>query len=160
MSVADEPDDAETHGYYDVATADWARQWPVEDLVGAYAGHLGAMIYIGSTQVIDSDIGDRIRQVDLHIRTGHGLRLRLFSRSCNCGAHCGPAGRVVEPAGRAVEFRIRTASVSILATLHSAADGSLWRQDPARADTIPGARPGPAGRCGRGERAAAADAAA
>ncbi|MFC4044541.1 class I SAM-dependent methyltransferase [Dactylosporangium siamense] len=26
------PDDAQTHEYYDVATADWARQWPVEDL--------------------------------------------------------------------------------------------------------------------------------
>jgi SAM-dependent methyltransferase len=29
------PDDAQTHEYYDVATADWARQWPVEDLWAA-----------------------------------------------------------------------------------------------------------------------------
>jgi SAM-dependent methyltransferase len=26
------PDDAQTHDYYDVATADWAARWPVEDL--------------------------------------------------------------------------------------------------------------------------------
>ena len=26
------PDDAETHAYYDTATADWARKWPSEDL--------------------------------------------------------------------------------------------------------------------------------
>jgi SAM-dependent methyltransferase len=29
------PDGARTHEYYDVATADWARQWPVEDLWAA-----------------------------------------------------------------------------------------------------------------------------
>jgi SAM-dependent methyltransferase len=29
------PDDARTHEFYDVATADWARQWPVEDLWAA-----------------------------------------------------------------------------------------------------------------------------
>ena len=29
------PDGAATHEYYDVATADWARQWPVEDLWAA-----------------------------------------------------------------------------------------------------------------------------
>ena len=26
------PDDAETHAYYDFVTADWARQWPAEEL--------------------------------------------------------------------------------------------------------------------------------
>jgi SAM-dependent methyltransferase len=26
------PDDAETHGYYDFVTADWARKWPAEEL--------------------------------------------------------------------------------------------------------------------------------
>ena len=26
------PDDAETHGYYEIVTAEWARQWPVEEL--------------------------------------------------------------------------------------------------------------------------------
>jgi hypothetical protein len=26
------PQDAETHGYYEIVTAEWARQWPVEDL--------------------------------------------------------------------------------------------------------------------------------
>jgi SAM-dependent methyltransferase len=26
------PDDAKTHEYYDIATAQWARKWPVEDL--------------------------------------------------------------------------------------------------------------------------------
>ena len=26
------PDDAETHRYYEIVTAEWARQWPVEDL--------------------------------------------------------------------------------------------------------------------------------
>ena len=26
------PDDAQPHEYYDIATTDWARQWPVEDL--------------------------------------------------------------------------------------------------------------------------------
>jgi SAM-dependent methyltransferase len=31
------PPDGETHGYYDIATAQWARQWPVEDL---WAAHL------------------------------------------------------------------------------------------------------------------------
>lgn len=36
-----------------------------------------------------------------------------------------------------VEFQIRTAYVSMIATAQSAADGSLWRADPARADTIP-----------------------
>jgi len=29
------PEGAETHEYYDIATADWARQWPVEDLWAA-----------------------------------------------------------------------------------------------------------------------------
>jgi len=29
------PEGAETHPYYDVATADWARKWPVEDLWAA-----------------------------------------------------------------------------------------------------------------------------
>jgi hypothetical protein len=36
-----------------------------------------------------------------------------------------------------VEFQIRTAWVSMIATAQGAADGSLWRIDPARADTIP-----------------------
>jgi len=36
-----------------------------------------------------------------------------------------------------VEFQIRTAFVSMLATAQGAADGSLWRIDPARADRIP-----------------------
>jgi SAM-dependent methyltransferase len=26
------PDDAETHGYYDFVTADWARKWPAEEI--------------------------------------------------------------------------------------------------------------------------------
>jgi SAM-dependent methyltransferase len=30
------PADAATHGYYDIATAQWARQWPVEDLWAAH----------------------------------------------------------------------------------------------------------------------------
>ena len=29
------PEDAETPEYYDIATAEWARQWPVEDLWAA-----------------------------------------------------------------------------------------------------------------------------
>jgi SAM-dependent methyltransferase len=29
------PEDGETHEYYDIATADWARRWPVEDLWAA-----------------------------------------------------------------------------------------------------------------------------
>jgi hypothetical protein len=29
------PEGAETHEYYDIATADWARKWPVEDLWAA-----------------------------------------------------------------------------------------------------------------------------
>jgi SAM-dependent methyltransferase len=29
------PPDGATHGYYDIATAQWARQWPVEDLWAA-----------------------------------------------------------------------------------------------------------------------------
>jgi hypothetical protein len=29
------PAGAETHGYYDIATARWASQWPVEDLWAA-----------------------------------------------------------------------------------------------------------------------------
>lgn len=36
-----------------------------------------------------------------------------------------------------VEFQIRTAFVSMVATAQGAADGSLWRADPTRADTIP-----------------------
>lgn len=36
-----------------------------------------------------------------------------------------------------VEFQIRTAYVSMIATGQRVADGSLWRTDPARADTIP-----------------------
>ncbi len=36
-----------------------------------------------------------------------------------------------------IELQIRTAYVSMLATAQGAADGSLWRADPARADTIP-----------------------
>ena len=36
-----------------------------------------------------------------------------------------------------VEFQIRTAYVSMIATAQGAADGSLWRADPARADAIP-----------------------
>ncbi|GAA0464022.1 carboxypeptidase [Paractinoplanes deccanensis] len=39
------------------------------------------------------------------------------------------------------EFQIRTAYVSMLATVQGAADGSLWRIDPARADTIPARGP-------------------
>jgi hypothetical protein len=52
----------------------------------------------------------------------------------------GSASLLVElsnlPADR-VEFQIRTAFVSMLATAQGAADGTLWRADPARADTIP-----------------------
>jgi hypothetical protein len=52
----------------------------------------------------------------------------------------GSASLLVElsnlPADR-VEFQIRTAFVSMLATAQGAADGSLWRVDPGRADTIP-----------------------
>lgn len=33
------PIEAENHEYYDIATADWARQWPAEDL---WVAHLGA----------------------------------------------------------------------------------------------------------------------
>ncbi len=40
-----------------------------------------------------------------------------------------------------VEFQIRTAFVSMLATAQGAADGTLWRIDPARADTIPARGP-------------------
>jgi hypothetical protein len=36
-----------------------------------------------------------------------------------------------------VQFQIRTAFVSMIATAQGAADRSLWRIDPARADTIP-----------------------
>jgi len=36
-----------------------------------------------------------------------------------------------------VEFQIRTAFLSMIATAQGAADGSLWRADPARADAIP-----------------------
>jgi hypothetical protein len=52
----------------------------------------------------------------------------------------GSASLLVElsdlPADR-VEFQIRTAFVSMIATVQGVADGSLWRIDPARADTIP-----------------------
>ncbi|WP_203897352.1 M14 family zinc carboxypeptidase [Virgisporangium aliadipatigenens] len=40
-----------------------------------------------------------------------------------------------------VEFQIRTAFVSMLATAQGAADGSLWRTDAARADSIPARGP-------------------
>jgi SAM-dependent methyltransferase len=36
-------DDAQTHEYYDVATADWARQWPVEDLWAARKTGIAAL---------------------------------------------------------------------------------------------------------------------
>jgi hypothetical protein len=52
----------------------------------------------------------------------------------------GSASLLVElsdlPANR-VDFQIRTALVSMIATAQGAADGSLWRIDPARADTVP-----------------------
>ncbi|MDI6102808.1 M14 family zinc carboxypeptidase [Actinoplanes sp. NEAU-A12] len=40
-----------------------------------------------------------------------------------------------------VEFQIRTAFASMIATAQGAADGSLWRTDPARADRIPARGP-------------------
>jgi hypothetical protein len=40
-----------------------------------------------------------------------------------------------------VELQIRTAFVSMIATAQGAADRSLWRIDPARADTIPARGP-------------------
>ncbi|SNY61025.1 M14 family zinc carboxypeptidase [Paractinoplanes atraurantiacus] len=40
-----------------------------------------------------------------------------------------------------IEFQIRTAYTSMLATVQGAADGSLWRADPARADAIPARGP-------------------
>ncbi|MGK5683308.1 M14 family zinc carboxypeptidase [Actinoplanes sp. URMC 104] len=40
-----------------------------------------------------------------------------------------------------VGFQIRTAYVSMVTTAQAAADGSLWRADPARADTIPARGP-------------------
>jgi hypothetical protein len=56
----------------------------------------------------------------------------------------GSASLLVElsnlPADR-VEFQIRSAFVSMLATVQGAADRSLWRVDPARADTIPARGP-------------------
>jgi zinc carboxypeptidase len=56
----------------------------------------------------------------------------------------GSASLLVElsdlPAER-VEFQIRTAFVSMLATAQGAADRSLWRIDPARADEIPARGP-------------------
>ena len=33
------PTDGETHQYYSIATAQWARQWPVEDLWAARLTH-------------------------------------------------------------------------------------------------------------------------
>ncbi|MET0414722.1 MAG: hypothetical protein ABW022_01705, partial [Actinoplanes sp.] len=36
-----------------------------------------------------------------------------------------------------IELQIRTAYTSMMATAKGAADGSLWRADPARADDIP-----------------------
>jgi hypothetical protein len=41
-----------------------------------------------------------------------------------------------------VELQIRSAFTSMLATAQGAADGSLWRVDPARADTVPARGPG------------------
>ena len=38
------PDDAETHRYYEIVTAEWARQWPVEDL---WVASLAAATAIG-----------------------------------------------------------------------------------------------------------------
>ena len=29
------PEDAETHGYYDYVTAEWARKWPAEEIWAA-----------------------------------------------------------------------------------------------------------------------------
>lgn len=56
----------------------------------------------------------------------------------------GSASLLVElsnlPAER-VEFQINSAFVSMLATVQGAADGTLWRADPARADTIPARGP-------------------
>ncbi|MEV4349910.1 M14 family zinc carboxypeptidase [Actinoplanes sp. NPDC049596] len=40
-----------------------------------------------------------------------------------------------------VESQIRTAYVSMLSTIQRAADGSLWRTDPSRADSIPARGP-------------------
>jgi hypothetical protein len=38
------PQDAETHRYYEIVTAEWARQWPVEDLwVASLASLPGTM---------------------------------------------------------------------------------------------------------------------
>ena len=52
----------------------------------------------------------------------------------------GSASLLVElsdlPTGQ-VEFQIRTAFVSMVATAQGAADRSLWRADPARADAVP-----------------------
>ncbi|GAB2577158.1 carboxypeptidase [Paractinoplanes abujensis] len=40
-----------------------------------------------------------------------------------------------------VEFQINSAYVSMVSTVTAAADGSLWRVDPARADTVPARGP-------------------
>ncbi|GID28294.1 hypothetical protein [Paractinoplanes brasiliensis] len=39
------------------------------------------------------------------------------------------------------EFQINSAYVSMVSTVKAAADGSLWRADPARADSIPARGP-------------------
>ncbi|MEV4642370.1 hypothetical protein AB0J80_33970 [Actinoplanes sp. NPDC049548] len=45
-----------------------------------------------------------------------------------------------------VEFQIRTAFVSMIATAQGAADRSLWRADPGRADDVPERGPALPGR--------------
>jgi hypothetical protein len=105
--------------------------WPTSPLAGADAvtrsRQLGVRNYDAMTHLAQANV-TRYPGGDYEgiARNGYGI---LGSSSLLVELSDLPAAQV--------EFQIRTAFVSMIATAQGAADGSLRRVDPARADTIP-----------------------
>ncbi|OJF10886.1 hypothetical protein BG844_29775 [Couchioplanes caeruleus subsp. caeruleus] len=105
--------------------------WPTTTLAGEAAVTRSRQVAVRNFDVLTSVAGANVTRYpggdyEGIARNGYGI--------------LGSASLLVElsdlPPEQA-DFQIRTAFTSMIATVHGAANGSLWRTDPARADTIP-----------------------
>jgi hypothetical protein len=109
--------------------------WPTTPLAGADAVNRGRQLAVRNYQAMTYLAGANVTRYP-------GGDYEGIAR--NAYGVLGSASLLVElsnlPAGQ-VPAQIRAAFVSMLATAQGAADGSLWRVDPAAADTVPARGP-------------------
>jgi Zinc carboxypeptidase len=109
--------------------------WPTSDLAGSAAVTASQRLAVRNYDVMTKVAGANVTRYP-------GGDYEGIAR--NAYGILGSASLLVElsdlPADQ-VEFQIRTAFTSMIATAQGAADGSLWRADPARADAIPARGP-------------------